>query len=116
MSSEATGRPQDQGRRHRRRGTPSAATASLLADYHAAMRAELRACLGELGGAATENGLGLVPAVVVRPPLRERMALWDLAIKLGRELGSEVDATPPAGDEGPAPARARRRRVDFGGT
>lgn len=114
--SEATDRPQDAGRRHRRTGNPSPETRLLLGRYQGAMRAELEALLAEIAPRPPEPGLGLVQDAPKRPPIRDRIALWDLAIKLGRELGAEID--PPADDddaEGPAPApRSRRRRVDFG--
>lgn len=112
-------RPQDQGRRHRKRGDPSGATATLLGEYQEAMRAELRQLLVELRGRPPAPGLGLTgeaPAAV-RPALAERAKLWDLAIKLGRELGTEVDAGGQAGQAAPAaPAGgpARGRRIDFG--
>ena len=106
-------RPQDQGRRHRRAGRPSEATRTLLTTYQQAMRDELEAVLLELRGREPEAGLleaELPPAKPVRPSLRDRQALWDLAIKLGRELGSEIDTAPavPADAEPAAPARRRR--------
>jgi hypothetical protein len=114
------GRPQDQGRRHRAKGQPSAETASLLAEYQAAMRDELRACLVELKGSVAPTGLldseFTVSEVRTRPPLKDRAALWDLAIKVGRELGTAVDAGPAKGSpaEAPAPRKWRRSRVDYG--
>jgi hypothetical protein len=108
-------RPQDAGRQHRRKGAPSAATASLLARYHEAMRGDLGDILRELEPAPAEDaGLGLDGAPLIkRPPVKDRAALWDLAIKLGRELGTEIDPGPVA-DVTAAP-RSRRRRADFGG-
>ena len=109
------GRAQDQGRRHRRKGAPSAETTSLLAEYQAAMRSELRAVLGELRGKLPDPGLGLVNGEPERPNLTDRMRLWDLAIKIGRELGTEVDDRPA--NEGAQPAtrrKWRRARVDYG--
>lgn len=118
-SEALTGRPQDQGRPHRRRGAPSPETASLLLAYRAAMRAELRAVLDELRGKPKPAGLGLLPEAAVeleRPSIEGRVRLWDLGIKLGRELGAEVDEPPAGGaSEGAGSARPRRRRrVDFG--
>lgn len=107
-------RPQDEGRRHRRKGAPSAATASLLADYQAAMRAELRGILVDLAGVPPAPGLGLMPQPPQRPALPERMRLWELAIKIGRELGTEVDATPTPAEADAARPRPSRRRVDYG--
>jgi hypothetical protein len=113
MTAEPDGtRPQDQGRRHRRKGAPSAATLSLLGDYQDAMRAELRAVLAELQPTPPAPGLGLVKEAPKRPPLRDRAGLWDLAIKLGRELGSEIDPAPPPVVVGPS--KPRRAKVDFG--
>jgi len=76
------------------------------------MRRDLRGCLlllapretGQLrmDGAPDERSL----------PIAERIRIWDLAIKLGRELGTEVDApAPEAPREGGPP---RTRRADFG--
>lgn len=118
MADDA-GRAQDQGRRHRRAGKPSAETSTLLVRYQAAMRAELSGLLDELRGKLPPAGLlddaGLA-AEVQRPALKERTALWDLAVRLARELGTEVD--PAAADHGTtgaaAPARRPRRRIDFG--
>ena len=114
-------RPQDAGRRHRRVGRPSAATLTLLEEYQAAMREELRATLVEVRGQPVAPGLlddvmagGGV--TVVRPTLADRTRLWDLAIKLGRELGAEVDVGPPAPPVRARPAGGPKRgRVDYGG-
>jgi hypothetical protein len=104
------GRPQDQGRRHTRKGAPSTATSTLLGEYQAAMRAELRAVLGELQGSGGEQlGLDGQP-IIKRPALEARVRLWDLAIKLGRELGTEVDVTPAPADQAAAVAELRPRR------
>jgi hypothetical protein len=112
MTDDA-GRPQDQGRRHRRVGQPSAATASLLTRYQESMRDELRGLLDEIAGQPAPAGLldAGKPGPVVRPQLTDRIRLWDLAIKLGRELGTEVDAGPLVAQ---APKPRRPRRVDFG--
>lgn len=109
-------RPQDVGRAHRRKGAPSAATAALLTEYHDTMRGELRAVLGELAPVTeTSDMFPDLPAVTKRPPLRERMQLWDLAIKLGRELGSAIDVPDPGSNvAGPGPRR-RGGRADYGG-
>lgn len=110
-------RPQDVGRRHRRRGAQSPETAALLVTYQAAMRDELRAVLVELEGTVAPTGLldteFTTAEVKTRPDLQTRMRLWDLAIKVGRELGSAIDADPvpvtPAGSS----TRLRRRRVEY---
>jgi hypothetical protein len=111
------GRPQDQGRTHRARGRPSAETVSLLERYQASMRDELAGVLVELEGKIPAAGLldeGLPRPDPVRPSLADRARLWDLAIKLGRELGSSIDPTPPAPASSPRARRARSARVDFG--
>lgn len=78
------------------------------------MRAELRATLTEARGTTVAGLLG--DDVTTRPTLGDRTRLWDLAIKLGRELGAEVDVTPPAPPERARPAGGPRRgRVDYGG-
>jgi hypothetical protein len=114
--TDEVGRAQDQSRRHRRKGAPSTETATLLAQSQAAMRAELRTLLVDLGGKLPDPGLGLGgPPELVRPPLKERIPMWDLAIKLGRELGTEVDESPPIETRNPeSPTRRRRGKVDFG--
>jgi len=80
------------------------------------MRDDLGAVLDELTPAPVDAGLGLDGAPLVKPPpVKERAALWDLAIKLGRELGTEIDPGP-ASVVGPGPrARGRRGPVDYGG-
>lgn len=117
MAADTTGeREQDAGRPHRRRGRPSQATLSLLERYQAAMRDELGGLLRELEGAEPPPGLGLDanPPARVRPSLADRGRLWELAIKLGRELGSSIDPTPPPSSTPAAPRGPSRRRVDFG--
>jgi hypothetical protein len=113
------GRPQDQGRKHRARRAPAAATSSLLTRYYEAMRAELAGTLAELEGAPAPAGLlPDVTAVRVRPSLGDRMKLWELAMKLGRELGAELDVNDTPADQGEpdaTPTRTRKRRPDFGG-
>lgn len=111
-------RPQDVGRSHARRGAPSPETTALLADYQAAMRTELRAVLTELEG--QRQPAGLLPDTeppMIRPTLPDRMRLWDLAIKIGRELGSAIDADPvPVETPITASGQGRsRKRVDMGG-
>ena len=111
MTDEHDGtRPQDAGRRHARKGAPSPASAALLERYQDAMRAELGDVLGEIRG--TESPAGLLDGpVTVRPPLKDRAALWDLAIKLGRELGASIDPTPVTTA---VPLRGgRRRKVEW---
>lgn len=113
--SDATARPQDVDRTHRRKGRPSAATAALLTEYHESMRTELRAVLAELAPVTEASAMFPdLPAVTKRPPLRERMQLWDLAIKLGRELGSAIDVPDPDAQVA-GPGRRRARRPDYGG-
>ena len=116
MTSEGAGdRAQDVGRRHRRKGQPSAETVALLESYRQAMRDELRDVLAEIRGKAPEPGLLPDAAgTVVRPAIAERAKLWDLGIRLGRELGAAIDE--PELEAAPPRARARRpRAIDFGG-
>lgn len=83
--------------------------------YQAAMRTELASILDDVSGTPAPAGLldADAPPVLVRPSLKDRAALWDLGIKLGRELGSAIDAAPePTAPAAGAP-RARRR-VDYG--
>lgn len=108
----AEGRPQDQGRRHRARGAPSAATATLLERYQETMRAELSRLLDELAAVTTQTQLDGGTSSAPALGITARTERWTLATKLARELGTEVDPRPPAD----AP-RARRRgpaKIDFG--
>lgn len=75
------------------------------------MRAELRGILEELKGTPQPEGLDGSTPPPRRPSLADRSRLWDLAVKLGRELGAEVDVPAPVSPE-ERPRRARR--VDFG--
>jgi hypothetical protein len=116
-AADEAGRSQDQGRRHRRAGNPSPETASLLARYQSSMRNALSHVLDELEPRVPDPGLGLDPVTdPVWPPLKDSAPRWDLAIKLGRELGTEVDGSARTDTAQPAVARGpgRRKRIDFG--
>ena len=104
----------DRGRAHRRRGIPSAATRSLLSDFHDAMRGELRAILDALAAVASPGIVEVVgpPPLVIPLEDARRGTLWARAVMLGRELGTEVDP-PPATDTKPPEARPRRRRTEW---
>lgn len=86
------------------------------------MRHELSALLDELRGRVPDPGLHLLDEAIergdvaerIRPELKARIPMWDLAIKLGRELGTEVDPGPGADSPAPAPRLRRRGRIDFG--
>lgn len=116
------GRAQDQGRKHTRRGRPSAATRNLLTAWHGVLRSELAAIVAALEETKTKDvGLGLTDpdppslAVPLEDPRRDRYITRGVAI--ARELGQAIDP-PDAGEEPGAPAttpRRRRGRVDFGG-
>lgn len=88
-------RPQDVGRPHRRaRPGPDVETAAVLDRYRRAMRDELGDTLDELRPAKGDQlTLGGIPERI-RPQLAERVKLWDLAIKLGRELANGGDELP----------------------
>lgn len=95
MTEPAGARPQDVGRSHHRAGELAPETAEILERYRAAMRAELDDVLGEIRPATGQivNPMtrdpvapGELGIVIERPSLEKRRALWDLAIKLGREL------------------------------
>lgn len=100
-------RPQDVGRSHKRRGAPAVETEALLERYRAAMRSELSDLLEEIRPGA---GQLTIDGAVDRPTLEKRRALWDLAIKLGRELAGAPEPMigAPGGSE-PAPTPDRRR-------
>jgi hypothetical protein len=98
--SEENARPQDVGRSHHRSATtPAPETVRVLDRYRAAMRGELDDVLGELRPGGEQLGFDGM-AAPLRPALAERLKLWDLAIKLGREL-----AAPSAGGD-PSDAEA----------
>lgn len=84
------------------------------------MRDELRACLADLRGKVPDRGLLDAelpdPPAPERPNLTDRARLWDLAIKIGRELGTAVDPSPDVGtpELGIPPRPRRRGKVDFG--
>lgn len=80
------------------------------------MRDDLGALLDELAPKVDPQlGLDGSEAAPKRPALAERTRLWDLAIKLGRELGAQVDAPPDADAPGAPPPRPRRpARIDVG--
>jgi hypothetical protein len=113
MTSESD-RPQDVGRQHRRKPAQGSVDRALVERYQATMREELARLLDDLAPVPQPDGLhGPVPAK--RPDLATRSRVWDLAIKLGRELGTAIDPDPsPAG--APLPARRRKPggRVDYG--
>lgn len=102
-------RPQDVGRSHaRRRAAPDAATAAMLDRYRAAMLDELGDTLDELRPGREQLTLD-GGAQRIRPQLADRVKLWDLAIKLGRELAAAPDELPPEpGDTAAVPARRSR--------
>ena len=108
MTAEAAGdRPQDVGRRHRRRAAPTVETEEILERYRAEMRRELADLLDEIRPATGQ--LTLDGGSVARPPLERRRALWDLAVKIGRELGAAPDPIAPADLEPEVAARRRAR-------
>ena len=101
-------RPQDVGRRHTRRAIVAPATLEVLDRYRAAMRDELGELLIELRPDRVQTVM-LGGDVRLKPPIADRIRLWDLAIKLGRELATggtdEPDAPLPV-----APAVSAKRR------
>lgn len=82
------------------------------------MRAHLSRVLDQLDGPMPDPGLGL-DAEARAVDVKRDGPLWDLGIKLARELGTEVDPAGGAGGSGgpaaPARRRGRPRKVDFGG-
>ena len=107
------GRLATQGKSHKRKGAPSAETASLLAEWQETLRTELRAVTVELRGKVPDPGLGIVPVAAERPQLTDRIRLVELGVKVATALGTEVDRRPPEPETGPARPR-RRARVDYG--
>lgn len=89
--SEDNARPQDLGRPHKRRAPgPPPETVAILEAYRGAMRAELGDVLLELRPEREQLTI-TGGAERIRPALAERLKLWDLAIKLGRELNAPGD-------------------------
>lgn len=107
------GRPQDQGRAHRRRPATSALGGDLLDLYLETLRGELRDVLGRLAPVADPQlGLDGKAAPPTRPALKDRASLVSLAVQLRNALGAEVDPMPRPGDAATTPAaRPRRRRA-----
>lgn len=109
-------RPHDVGRKHTRRSADPE-SAALVERYRATMRSWLGRLLDELEGRPAPAGI--LPTeeaerVTVYPSTKDASALWDLAIKLGKELGSAIDPQPTAApDVTRRPPRARR--VAYGG-
>ena len=115
--SEETARPQDVGRPHRRRAPgPAPETVAILELYRAAMRAELGDVLEELRPDRAQLTIG-GGEERMRPALPDRLRLWDLAIKIGRELNApgdhELEPDPPATStsSSPSPRRTRAPRL-----
>lgn len=118
--TEATGRPQDQGRPHRKRTRKvSEADRSRIERYYDALRSELDASLAELrpvpSGQLQLDGAEKPPD---RPSLDKRNQLVRYMAFIVSQLGTDVDA--PADDESPGPppvngagTTARRRRVAY---
>ena len=112
------------GKSHKRRGEPSPETTTLLVDYQEAMRAELRTLLADIRGRLPDPGLHLLDDAIergdiaerVQPTLKERAPMWDLAIKIGRELGTSIDPGRAPGGDPPSTPSPRRRtsRIDYG--
>jgi len=92
---------------------------TLLDEYYAAIRLELRAILIELGMPTVPTGQ--LPAFDLRPTLDRRRPLWDLAVKLARELAAESGAGEiqpvggPSGRARPAPRLTVAARRHLGG-
>jgi len=106
--SDTTDRLQDVGRPHKRAvGTPAPATVAVLERYREAMRIELGELLEEIRPPASQLTLG-GSEERIKPPLAERVKLWDLAIKIGRELDGAVEL-PWAGEPAPAPTSTSSR-------
>jgi hypothetical protein len=97
-------RPQDVGRSHARRGSVGPETDAILDAYRVAMRAELADTLAEV---RPVTGQMTVAGGVAKPQLADRLKLWELAIKLARELAGGSDAGSPS-DVPAAPARSAR--------
>ena len=106
------GRPQDVGRTHARTRKGGPADRALVERYYASMRSWLGRTLDTLEGEAQPDGLH-GPVKPKMPTPTEAGKLWDLAMKLGRELGAEIDPDPLP-DAPAARVPARPRKADYG--
>jgi len=82
-------RPQDVGRKHRKQRRFNAQDTNILADYHNVMRAELRRLLRDIRGEFKGMPENAPPGSLL--PLSERAKRWNLAFKLAKELGADID-------------------------
>lgn len=107
----------DPRKRHRKTGSPSPATRSLLERWQTALRAELESVLAELQPAVPPAGLldEHLPPVVHRPDLSTRQKLITLGVQIAHELGTELDQSERPWEGLPEPPRPRSR-VDYGQT
>jgi hypothetical protein len=108
-----TDRPQDVGRSHSRKRAGGAKDRALIERYQDTMRAELADLLAMLAPVPQDPGLGLVTVPPKRPDLATRSKIWDLAIKLGRELGAAIDPDPLTDGQTPVPPRRRKGRLEL---
>jgi hypothetical protein len=103
---------QDIGRRHRKQRRLNAAGTSLLADYQAVMRAELRRLLRDIRGEFKGLPENAPPDSLL--PIDERAKRWNLAIKLAKELGPDIDKPGVKFGQGSALKPRSPIVVDFG--
>lgn len=107
-------RPQDVGRSHARKPRRGAED-PLLGRYQSTMRTWLTRLLDDLDGRPAAPGL--MPDagdVTLFPDTGEASKLWDLAIKLGKELGSAIDPAPAPGTAAlTARGKPRARRATY---
>ena len=107
--SVAGDRPQDVERPHRRRpGELEPDVDDQLRAYRRALRLELADLLAEIRPPAPSSGqlaLDGTLAAPTRPALEQRRQLWDLAIRVARELGQAPGVTA---ETAPAPSRPKR--------
>lgn len=105
-------RPQDVGRPHSR-SSRLVEDDPLVKRYHDTMRAWLGRLLDDLDGRPAKPGL-LPDAgdVTVFPETNEASKLWDLAIKLGKELGSSI-VDPGTAAPAPRATPPRRKGVKY---
>jgi hypothetical protein len=102
--SDDPGRPQDAGRPHRRRGAPAPEADEILDRYRRELRAELGELLEEIRPGA---GQLTISGGTARPTLEVRAKLWELSMKLARELERSAEPEPTTSST-PEPAPGRR--------
>jgi hypothetical protein len=87
-----TRRPQDVGRSHKRKRLRLAETEGLLAEYQSLMRAEMARLLRDIRGDFQGKPENAPDDKLLS--LSERAKRWEIAHRLARELGAQIEQAP----------------------